>query len=62
MPQIMRYSFRPPENCNFCQNVDHIARVSAITPQEFAEHYAYSATPVIVEDATHNWTALEVGF
>lgn len=40
--------------------IDHIARVSAISPQEFAERYAYSATPVIVEDATKNWTALEV--
>ncbi|XP_023298815.2 bifunctional arginine demethylase and lysyl-hydroxylase psr-1 [Lucilia cuprina] len=59
MPQMLRYSFRPPESCNFCQNVDHIARVSAITPQEFAQKYAYTATPVIIEDATRNWTALE---
>ncbi|KAM7361972.1 bifunctional arginine demethylase and lysyl-hydroxylase psr-1 [Cochliomyia hominivorax] len=59
MPQLMRYSFRPPENCDFCQNVDHIERVRDITPQEFAQYYAYSARPVIVEDATKNWTALE---
>ncbi|XP_059219007.1 bifunctional arginine demethylase and lysyl-hydroxylase psr-1 [Stomoxys calcitrans] len=59
MPRLLRYAFRPPENCNFCENVDKIARVSDITSQEFARKYAYSATPVIIEDATKNWTALE---
>ncbi|XP_075144577.1 bifunctional arginine demethylase and lysyl-hydroxylase psr-1 [Haematobia irritans] len=59
MPRLMRYAFRPPENCNFCQNVDNIERVYDITPQEFSRKYAYTARPVIVEGATRNWTALE---
>ena len=60
MPQLLRYAFRPVENCDFCQNVVLVERVSQISPQVFAEKYAYSAKPVIVEDATQNWTALEV--
>lgn len=60
MPQFLRYAFRPAENCNFCQNVIEVERVNKIAPQEFAEKYAYTAKPVIVEDATQNWTALEV--
>ncbi|XP_061388591.1 bifunctional arginine demethylase and lysyl-hydroxylase psr-1-like [Musca vetustissima] len=59
MPNLMRYAFRPPESCTFCENVDQIERVSNITPQEFERKYAYSAKPVIVGDATKNWTALE---
>lgn len=60
MPRLMRYAFRPPENCKFCENVDKVDRISGITPMEFERKYAYSARPVIVEDATRNWTALEV--
>ena len=60
MPQLLRYAFRPAENCNFCQNVVQVERVRQISPQVFAEKYAYNAKPVIVEDATQNWTALEV--
>lgn len=56
----MRYVFRPPENCEFCKQVKHMERVRDISVEEFTERYAYSGRPVIVEDATKNWTALEV--
>uniref|UniRef100_A0A1A9UEL8 Cupin-like domain-containing protein n=1 Tax=Glossina austeni TaxID=7395 RepID=A0A1A9UEL8_GLOAU len=59
MPQAMRYAFRPPENCEFCKQVKHMERVRDISVEEFTERYAYSGRPVIVEDATKNWTALE---
>uniref|UniRef100_A0A1A9WNR4 Uncharacterized protein n=1 Tax=Glossina brevipalpis TaxID=37001 RepID=A0A1A9WNR4_9MUSC len=59
MPQIMRYAFRPPENCEFCKQVKHMERVRGISVEEFTEKYAYTGRPVIVEDATQNWTALE---
>ncbi|XP_037951075.1 uncharacterized protein LOC119686092, partial [Teleopsis dalmanni] len=58
LPRQLRYAFRPAEKCDFCENISKVARVRTITSNEFESQYAYSATPVIVEDATQNWTAL----
>ena len=33
-------------------------RVSNISQTEFIDKYAYSAQPVIITDATANWTAM----
>lgn len=51
---------RPPIDCRFCEGVTQIDRVSNITPEMFERKYAYSGQPVIVEDATTNWTAMGV--
>lgn len=60
MPGAMSKAFRPPESCEFCRGVTEIKRISNITPEQFEEEYAYSGIPVIVTDATQNWTALDV--
>lgn len=60
MPDSLSHAFRPPEDCGFCRNVTQVDRVSNILPTEFERIYAYNARPVVVTDATVNWTALEV--
>lgn len=60
MPDSLSHAFRPPEDCSFCRNITKVDRVSNISPHEFEQKYAYDAKPVIVTDATVNWTALDV--
>lgn len=60
LPDSVSHAFRPPEDCGFCRNIVQVDRVSNISPDEFEEKYAYNARPVIVTDATVNWTALDV--
>lgn len=49
--------FRPPVDCEFCRNVKGFDRVERLTQEEFVSKYAYSGRPVIITDATVNWTA-----
>ena len=49
---------RPPLDCSFCRGITKVHRVSNISPEEFEKKYAYSGQPVIITDATKNWTAL----
>jgi len=51
--------FRPPLKCDFCRGITSVEKVSGISPEEFEKKYAYSGRPVVVTDATRNWTALE---
>lgn len=60
IPDSFSHAFRPPEDCSFCRNVTHADRVSNISPREFEQFYAYNARPVVVTDATHDWSALDV--
>lgn len=60
MPDSLSHAFRPPEDCGFCRNITRADRISNISPDEFEQKYAYNAKPVIVTDATVNWTALDV--
>lgn len=60
MPDTISRAFRSPEDCTFCRNIDRIERVSNLSPQEFERKYAYNGKPVIVSDATANWTAMNV--
>lgn len=60
MPDSASLAFRSPENCEFCRNVDKIERVSNLSPAEFERNFAYNGKPVIVLDATANWTAIDV--
>ena len=48
---------RPPVNCEICHGLSEVPRISKITPHEFEMKYAYSGTPVIIQDAIQNWTA-----
>ncbi|XP_017023699.1 bifunctional arginine demethylase and lysyl-hydroxylase psr-1 [Drosophila kikkawai] len=60
LPRTLRYAFRPPESCDFCENIKNVPRLQNISPQEFEQKFAYSAAPVIVSDATQNWTAVSL--
>ncbi|XP_001842132.2 uncharacterized protein LOC6031319 [Culex quinquefasciatus] len=61
MPSQLQKAFRPPpESCNFCAGIRSVPRVSNVDPDDFERRYAYGAGPVIVTDATANWTAPEV--
>ncbi|XP_058063002.1 uncharacterized protein LOC131212931 [Anopheles bellator] len=59
MPDQLQKAFRPPESCSFCQAVNSVPRLANVSPGEFAERYAYRGGPIIVTDATTNWTAPE---
>ncbi|XP_055598787.1 bifunctional arginine demethylase and lysyl-hydroxylase psr-1 [Uranotaenia lowii] len=62
MPQQLQKAFRPPESsCEFCSHVvtDAVPRLANVDPDEFERKFAYSGGPVIVTDATANWTAVE---
>lgn len=48
---------RPPVNCEFCRDVKGFDRVKNLSQDDFVKIYAYSGRPVIVTDATLNWTA-----
>lgn len=60
LPDALSHAFRPPEDCGFCRNITKADRIANVLPHEFEEKYAYNAKPVIVTDATVNWTALDV--
>ncbi|KAJ8303305.1 hypothetical protein KUTeg_019701 [Tegillarca granosa] len=51
---------RPPLNCGFCRNISKVEKISNIQPETFESLYAYSAVPVIITDASKNWTAPNV--
>lgn len=57
MPGELSKAFRRMENCDFCRNVQEAIRIEKTSPAEFEEKFAYSARPVIITDATQNWTA-----
>lgn len=60
MPNDLLKAFRKADNCDFCHDVNQVARVENISPSEFEKKFAYNGKPVIITDATKNWTALEV--
>ena len=60
MPSELAKAFRPPEACDYCKDIDSVPRLSNLHPDEFEAEFAYSGRPVVVTDATTNWTALEV--
>ena len=49
---------RPLTNCSMCQNLRVIPVEENLTTEKFIEKYAYSAVPVLVKNATFNWTAM----
>lgn len=53
-------TYRPLFTCEFCENVHMIKRIGNVTPEFFENNYAYSGEPVIITDATVNWTAHHV--
>ncbi|XP_028038226.1 uncharacterized protein LOC114248975 [Bombyx mandarina] len=60
LPSSSKTLFRTPEDCSMCIGVDGVTRLTNVTPLQFEDKYAYSATPVIVTDATEKWPAMKV--
>ena len=49
---------RPKTNCKMCQGLASVPIETEMTAETFAEKYAYTSVPVLIKDATHNWTAM----
>eukprot|EP00794_Sanderia_malayensis_P009011 gene9011-9975_t len=51
---------RPVTNCSFCKDLFEVPKLSEISRDLFTKQYAYSGIPLVVTNATSNWTAFEV--
>ncbi|XP_015598996.1 uncharacterized protein LOC107269546 [Cephus cinctus] len=59
-PSFTQKIFRPAEDCSVCLDVKEVEKLSGVDPAFFEERYAYSGRPVVITDATSNWTAPQV--
>ncbi|XP_067130864.1 uncharacterized protein [Centruroides vittatus] len=60
MPPSVNNMFLPSLGCSHCSNLAEIQRISGISPEYFEKMYAYTGVPVVISDATVNWTAPHV--
>ena len=51
---------RPLANCSMCKDIIAVPKVDHISRDFFTRHYAYSGIPLVVTNATSNWTAFKV--
>ncbi|KAK3086458.1 hypothetical protein FSP39_018733 [Pinctada imbricata] len=58
--EYMAEMARPPTTCEFCRGVKRVEKVEKMSPERFEARYAYTSRPVIITDATKNWTAQKV--
>ena len=49
---------RPLTHCEMCRDLKAVPIEDNLTTEKFIEKYAYSAVPVLVKNATQNWTAM----
>lgn len=49
---------RPLTNCDCCRNLKEFPIERNISADDFVRKYAYTAVPVLIKDATQNWTAM----
>lgn len=50
---------RPPTNCAMCRNLYEVPVEYNISVEDFSTKYAYTTVPVLIKDATRNWTAMD---
>ena len=50
---------RPPVDCVICRGITTVDIVSNLSPEEFEQKYAYTGRPVVVTDATKDWSAMK---
>ena len=50
---------RPIANCEMCQGLTEVPKLSGLKPEEFVEKFAYTGRPLVVTDATKTWTAMQ---
>lgn len=51
---------RPIIACNFCSTLKSVSIEYAISLQNFSTKYAYTSVPVLIKNATYNWSAMEI--
>lgn len=49
---------RPLSKCDICWNLSSVPVEHGISGEEFKRKYAYSSVPVLIKDATSNWSAM----
>lgn len=59
IPDLLFPAVKPIDDCSMCINVNEIKRVSKISKEEFLTKYAYTGVPIIITDASQNWTAMK---
>jgi hypothetical protein len=50
----------PPMDCSMCANLTEVPRLSNVDVSEFVFNYHWKNVPIIVTDATQNWSAMKV--
>ena len=56
--EIMTEMARPRFNCKLCEYIREVPVERNISQESFKDLYAYSAVPVLVKDATKDWSAM----
>ena len=50
--------FRPLMNCAMCRYLRQVPIERSISVEEFRKKYAYTGVPVLIKDATNDWSAM----
>lgn len=50
--------YRPKVNCDMCRDIVGVPEEWNISPEKFYEKYSFTGRPVLVKEATANWTAM----
>ncbi len=51
---------RPLANCSFCKDLSEVPKVGNVSKDAFTKNFAYSGIPLVVTNATSDWTAFDV--
>ena len=49
---------RPVTDCKMCEGITEVPKLSGLTVETFVNKFAFSSKPLVVKDATVNWTAM----
>ena len=60
MPEFLNSITRPISNCSMCIGLNEIKSVDYISKEDFLNHHAYTAVPLLVKSAALNWSAINV--
>lgn len=55
---LMMEIARPKTSCEMCANLRSVPVETNISTEMFLEKYAYTMVPVLIKEATRNWTAM----
>ena len=49
---------RPITDCKMCEGITEVPKLSGLTVETFVNNFEFSSKPLVVKDATTNWTAM----